>query len=170
MSISDALLALLTIEPSNGYALKQELQARTAGTVGLNDGQVYTTIARLERDRLIERRAQGGGTSNVYAATHEGHRAAEEWFSTARVQNRRPDDLALKVAFCDRPRDEVVAMLERALSDLTGASCGQPSRVDSSGAPLAALILEGRRTHRQRAQVMWIETALAAFRADAQQS
>lgn len=122
MSIRDALLALLTIAPSNGYALKQELRACAAGQVDLNDGQVYTALARLQRDHLVARCAQSGSASSAYSATDAGRRAAAEWFRTAWVRDRRPDDLALKVTFCERSHYDVVAMLERAHADMTATS------------------------------------------------
>ena len=54
MSIRQGILALLAEGPRHGYQLRQDFEAGTGGTWPLNIGQVYTTLARLERDDLVE--------------------------------------------------------------------------------------------------------------------
>ena len=56
MSVRQALLALLEQGPMYGYQLRAEFEQRTGSTWPLNVGQVYTTLTRLERDGLVERR------------------------------------------------------------------------------------------------------------------
>ena len=53
MSVKQALLALLEEGPMYGYQLRAEFEQRTGATWPLNVGQVYTTLARLERDGLV---------------------------------------------------------------------------------------------------------------------
>lgn len=53
MSIRHGLLALLDRGPRYGYQLRTEFESRTGATWPLNVGQVYTTLARLERDGLV---------------------------------------------------------------------------------------------------------------------
>ena len=53
MSIRHSLLALLEQGPLYGYRLKSEFEAATGQMWPLNDGQVYTTLARLARDGLV---------------------------------------------------------------------------------------------------------------------
>jgi DNA-binding PadR family transcriptional regulator len=48
-----ALLGLLAQEPRHGYDLKNAFETMLGGTWPLNIGQVYTTLARLERDGLV---------------------------------------------------------------------------------------------------------------------
>ena len=52
--LKHALLGLLAREPRHGYDLKNAFEAMMGGTWLLNIGQVYTTLARLERDGLVE--------------------------------------------------------------------------------------------------------------------
>lgn len=54
MSIKHAVLALLRDEPAHGYRLRSEFEERTGRSWPLNIGQIYTTLARLERDGLVE--------------------------------------------------------------------------------------------------------------------
>ena len=49
MSVKQSLLAMLDEGPRYGAQLRAEFETRTGGTWPLNVGQVYTTLARLER-------------------------------------------------------------------------------------------------------------------------
>ncbi len=53
MSVRHSLLALLEEGPRYGYQLRSEFEHRTAAAWPLNVGQVYSTLARLERDGLV---------------------------------------------------------------------------------------------------------------------
>ncbi len=46
-----ALLGLLARDPKHGYDLKNELEQALGGHWEINFGQIYTTLARLERDK-----------------------------------------------------------------------------------------------------------------------
>lgn len=49
-----AILAVLLEGPSHGYRIKQEVEERSAGTVTLDPGSLYRTIARLLDDGVVE--------------------------------------------------------------------------------------------------------------------
>ena len=68
MSIRHGLLALLEREPMYGYQLRSEFDTTTGSTWPLNVGQVYTTLARLERDGLVD--PGGGGPGGPHALRH----------------------------------------------------------------------------------------------------
>ena len=53
MSVKHGLLALLCEGPRYGYELKAAFETRTGEAWPLNVGQVYTTLARLERDGQV---------------------------------------------------------------------------------------------------------------------
>ena len=58
--MKQAFLVLLGVRPAHGYEQKTELERSFAGLLpALNDGQVYTTLARLERDDLVPSRDAG---------------------------------------------------------------------------------------------------------------
>src|SRR6266540_4118554 len=71
MSVRHSLLALLERRPMYGYGLKGEFEAATGHMWPLNDGQVYTTLARLERDGLVEADAGADG-QKVYRLAERG--------------------------------------------------------------------------------------------------
>lgn len=63
MSVPLSLLALLSQGPAYGARIKAEFEAHTGRAFPLNVGQVYTTLARLERDGLVV--PDGGPTTRA---------------------------------------------------------------------------------------------------------
>lgn len=103
MTVRLGLLALLDAGPKYGYQLHTSFKERTGDTWPLNIGQIYTTLARLERDGLVEPAGDDGDGHQIYALTDEGRGELERWFATP-------------VARADRPRDELAIKLAVALS------------------------------------------------------
>lgn len=82
MSSSLTLLGLLEREPSYGYDLKRDYDRLFGREKPLPSGQVYATLARLDRDRLIEAHGteSGGGPERKrYAVTPDGRIALLDW-------------------------------------------------------------------------------------------
>ena len=103
MSVRYALLALLRRGPMHGYQLKVAFEGSTGGTWPLNIGQVYTTLARLERDGCA--RASAGPVADAdraqrpYEITDAGRADLDRWFTTPVERTDRPrDELAIKLA------------------------------------------------------------------------
>ena len=74
MSVKRGLLALLVEGPRYGAELKTEFERRTGGTWPLNIGQVYTTLARLQRDGLVAAAGEDEQRRPRYAVTDVGPR------------------------------------------------------------------------------------------------
>ena len=116
MSVGMSVLAILDEGRSYGLRVRNEFEARTGGVWPLNVGQVYATLARLERDGLV--RVVGGDgpeTQKVYEITGAGREALERWF-TAPVVSGPParDELVLKLVMATahpsvRPADVIQA-------------------------------------------------------------
>ncbi|MBI1381888.1 MAG: PadR family transcriptional regulator [Planctomycetaceae bacterium] len=101
MSVRHSLLALLAEEPRHGYGLKAQFERSTAGTWPLNVGQVYTTLARLERDGLAEPTDPDGDASGArqsWRITDLGREALGRWFEEpVALDPPARDELAIKV-------------------------------------------------------------------------
>ncbi len=82
-----------------GYQLRTEFDATTGSTWPLNVGQVYTTLARLERDGLVGAGEQDDEGRVRYAITDAGREELAAWFATPVASSDRPrDELAIKLA------------------------------------------------------------------------
>ena len=99
MAIRHGLLALLDEGPAYGYQLKAAFEERTGGTWPLNIGQVYTTLARAERDGLVAQLEVGDDGRVVYEITDAGRHQVADWFASP-VRRDAParDELTIKLA------------------------------------------------------------------------
>ena len=102
MSIRHSLLALLSDGPQYGAQLRSEFERRTGGTWPLNIGQVYTTLARLERDGLVGSSGDGEDRTIQYRLTEAGAAEIGAWWQTpvdreAATRNELVIKLALAV-------------------------------------------------------------------------
>src|SRR3954470_21090056 len=96
MSVRHALLGMLSDGPKYGLQLRQEFEARTGEVWPLNVGQVYTTLARIERDGLVvSGDGSDDGPQKNFRITPIGQRELTDWLRT-------PPELA------SPPRDELV--------------------------------------------------------------
>lgn len=169
MSIRFGLMALLEQEPMYGYQLRRQFERATGATWPLNIGQVYTTLARLERDGLV---VQFGPPDDegrqLYKLTAAGRTSLEAWFDTPIENNDRPrDELAIKIAMAvTSPGQDVAAVLQkqrtatmRTLQDLTRLRA--QANVDRD---MAWLLVLDSMIFRAEAELRWLnhsETRLA---------
>ncbi len=83
MPVPETFLALMEREPLHGYELKRRYDALLGMRRPLRSGQIYSTLARLGRDGLVDLDgvAQGAGPERtVYRVTEEGARQLQRWF------------------------------------------------------------------------------------------
>lgn len=166
MSIKHGLLALLERGPMYGYQLRSEFDAATGSTWPLNVGQVYTTLARLERDGLVTPGEEDGEGRVRYAITDSGRAELKGWFGTPVVSSDRPrDELAIKLALAVTvPGVDVAAVIQKqraativAMQDLTRLKATDTGELSWS------LVLESMRFQLE-AEIRWLdhcETSLA---------
>ncbi|MBW5484594.1 PadR family transcriptional regulator [Streptomyces bambusae] len=99
MSIRHGLLALLERGPRYGSQLRTEFETRTGSTWPLNVGQVYTTLARLERDGLVVPDGEDSAGHALYAITDAGRSELTAWYGRPVDRTDPPrDELAIKLA------------------------------------------------------------------------
>jgi DNA-binding PadR family transcriptional regulator len=128
MSIRQGILAMLAEGPRYGYQLRVDFEQRTGSTWPLNIGQVYTTLSRLERDRLVIALDKADDTHQRYGLTEQGRAELAAWFATPVHREDRPrDELAIKLAMAaELPEADLHAVVQaqrtdtmRALQDYT---------------------------------------------------
>jgi DNA-binding PadR family transcriptional regulator len=99
VSVKLGLLALLDEQPMYGYQLHTAFKERTGNTWPLNIGQVYTTLARLDRAGLVEATGTDAEGRQRYALTAAGRAELTGWFASPVARADRPrDELAIKMA------------------------------------------------------------------------
>jgi DNA-binding PadR family transcriptional regulator len=99
MSVKHSILAVLHDGERYGYQLRAEFEERTGATWPLNIGQVYTTLARLERDGLVEPAGQDAQNHVFYRITDAGRVELLGWFARPVTRSERPrDELTVKLA------------------------------------------------------------------------
>ncbi|HWD53510.1 MAG TPA: PadR family transcriptional regulator [Acidimicrobiales bacterium] len=168
----EVVLAMLAKEPSHGYELRARLGA-ALGPLGeaLNGGQIYVTLARLEKAGLVRTaRVEDGGAEaerperKVYALTSAGEERVTEWL--AEVSWPKPDlaefhlklvtaaaaHLADPISIVDAQRRELL----RRLRDAQRAAMTEVAQSDG------ALLLEGV-VLRLQADLRWLEACEATW-------
>lgn len=93
-------LALLAGESRHGYEIKQTLEHEFGELLpALNAGQIYTTLARLERDGLVDGRIVEGDSrrKRVYELTEAGRTTLAGWIETPVPGTRLKDEFFMKL-------------------------------------------------------------------------
>ena len=129
MSIKHGLMAMLRSGSMYGGQLRNEFERQTGGTWPLNIGQVYTTLARLQRDGLVTEAGEPDADGRRrYELTPEGDQLVHRWWTTPVDRDTPPrSELAIKLALAVVvPGVDVVAVVQtqraatfRQLQDLT---------------------------------------------------
>lgn len=161
-AVKYALLGLLASAPRHGYDLKAAFEELLGGSWPLNIGQVYTTLARLERDGFVRSRVVPQDLvpdRKVYEITAPGRDELERWLEQpANGPVRLKDELFVKVlvqslvkggnarALIGRQRREHLQTLAQ-LAEL---------QADDDLNPATRLIVEGAMLHVE-ADLQWLE-------------
>jgi DNA-binding PadR family transcriptional regulator len=160
LSIPQSLLAILAVGPMYGYGLKREFEAATADLWPLNPGQVYTTLARLERDGLV---AVGldAEDQKVYEITDAGREELRRWFDTAVPREAVPrQELAIKLVFAARSGVADLLSVVQRQRMATMRSLQELTRLRSSatdGDDLAWLLMVDGLTFQAEAELRWLD-------------
>jgi DNA-binding PadR family transcriptional regulator len=163
MPIRHGLLALLQRGPMYGYQLRAEFEESTGATWPLNIGQVYTTLARLERDGYVEPDpdTDGGDGRSTYRLTDSGREELGAWFATPLARQGRPrDELAIKLAMAlTTPGVDVRAVIQaqrgstlRTLRDLTRLKAQADADADA-----AWLLVNESMIFQAEAEARWLD-------------
>jgi DNA-binding PadR family transcriptional regulator len=159
--VRNGLLALLERGPMYGYQLRAEFEASTGATWPLNVGQVYTTLARLERDGCVEPVASDEEGRVTYRITDAGRTEVAQWFATPVQRESRPrDELAIKLAMAiTTPGVDAHRVIQtqrtatlRSLQDLTRLKAGANEARDAAW----LLVLESM-IFQAEAEIRWLD-------------
>ena len=179
MTLADLHLALLAGGPRHGYDLKRAHDAWFPGGKPLAFGQVYATVARLERDGLVEQSSTesvAGPERIVYALTPAGQARVAQWLSepseptslgneefvrkavAAMRTGRGPAYLALQ-------RTEHLARMRELLAETSSGTARGPAAASVLDDLPARLVREHAVAHLD-ADLRWLEGAAAQIAAE----
>ncbi|MFI6479878.1 PadR family transcriptional regulator [Nonomuraea sp. NPDC050663] len=155
------LLALLAKEPAHGYELKQALeQTFGAAYPSPNIGQIYVTLARLEKDGLV--RAVDVEQSNrpnkkVYYLTATGREALTTWVEEPTEGPRVRDEFYMKLVLAPLTGiADRMALISRQRRHYLGLMRELNEVMERSESAVARLLVEGAMLHLQ-ADLDWLE-------------
>jgi DNA-binding PadR family transcriptional regulator len=160
MSVRHSLLVLLDAGPMHGYGLKTEFETATGDVWPLNVGQVYTTLARLERDGLVSAGTDADG-QKIYAITEAGRGEVRRWFETPVVREVVPrQELAIKLVFATRSAAVDVADVVQRQRVATMRSLQEVTRLKADAeadGDLAWLLMLDALVFQAEAEARWLD-------------
>jgi DNA-binding PadR family transcriptional regulator len=157
----ELFLALLAGGRGHGYELRQTLEQEFGQLLpALNAGQIYSTLARLERDGLVVGQSVAGDSrrKRVYELTESGRAALAGWIDAPVPGTRLKDEFFMKFAVLAaaglaEPRTLIEGQRREYLQSLRDLD----ALLAANGKGLAAeLLVEGAVLH-LRADLEWLD-------------
>lgn len=138
MSLRNALLALLTVEPMTGYDLAKRFGSSVGNVWHAPDSQIYPELRRMLQDGLLESEEVLWGRKGrkiEYTITEQGRAAFSEWMDSDLQWTRDRDPMHLRAAYFeyatpDRARAQLTAFREH-LRHIRGQWQQQIDEVDA---------------------------------------
>ena len=154
-------LALLADESRHGYEIKQTLEQEFGELLpAMNAGQIYSTLARLERDGLVVGQSVEGDSrrKRMYELTEAGRTALAGWIEAPVPGTRLKDEFFMKLvilasAGLAEPKALIAGQRReylQSLRDLDATLAANGNR------PAAELLVEGAVLH-LKADLKWLD-------------
>jgi DNA-binding PadR family transcriptional regulator len=155
------LLALLAKEPAHGYELKTQLeQVFGEAYPSPNIGQIYVTLQRLERDRLVRSQDVVQTTrpnKRVYELTEAGREALVQWMDRPSEGPRVRDDFFMKLALSQLTGSAYgLGLINRQRRHYLGQMRGLSALAEAADRRIPRLLIEGAMLHLQ-ADLDWLQ-------------
>jgi DNA-binding PadR family transcriptional regulator len=160
-SVREVFLAMLAGSGGYGYEIKRGLEREFASVLPeMNGGQVYSTLARLERDGLITGHDDEGDSrgKRVYELTEAGRSELDRWLATPTSGARLKDEFFVRFVVASSAglaRPEVLLAQQRReyLQSVRDLDARLAEGVDGLA---GELLLEGALLHAQ-ADLEWLD-------------
>ncbi|MHB8137933.1 MAG: PadR family transcriptional regulator [Smithellaceae bacterium] len=91
MSVKYMILGGLMFSCSHGYEIKSQLTQKRFGEFGINDGQLYPALKKLEEEGLVVKTVEhqnGAPSRHVYSITDKGRADFGQWLESADGEDR----------------------------------------------------------------------------------
>ena len=121
MSLSHALLGMLSVRPASGYDLMKSFETSLANVWPATQSQVYGELNRLAEAGLIEVANEGPRGRKEYALTEKGLAELRSWMVDPRPEPARRSEGLLRVFFLDvLPPEQGLEYLDRQAEEAAG--------------------------------------------------
>ena len=166
-----AVLGALTVMPMTGYALREAIRDVLGHFWSESFGQIYPTLARLERNGLVKRTDSARTGSSTFRITPAGRRRLRELLAQP-IQPVPPrNGLMLRLFFgrqlgreaCRELVLEAKAEAERNLAGLAAIRRELDQEVEHAEDRPYWLLTVSAGEHSARAAIAWADEALAAL-------
>jgi DNA-binding PadR family transcriptional regulator len=159
--MKEIFLTLLAAEPSHGYELKRMLEHEFADLLpAVNAGQIYSTLARLERDGLVEGEtlAGDGRGKRVYQLTEAGRSELATWLDSPVPGLRLKDEFFMKFVVAVAARLAApTTLIERQRREYLQSLRDLDALLETKArGPVSELLVEGAILH-VKASLEWLE-------------
>lgn len=157
----ELFLALLGSGRGYGYELGQSLQQNFGDLLpAMNAGQIYSTLARLERDGLVVGESVKGDSrrKRLYELTDAGRAALTRWIETPVPGTRLKDEFFMKLIVVASARlAEPNALIEAQRREYLQSVRDLDALLTANGKGVAAeLLIEGAVLH-AKADLEWLD-------------
>src|SRR5919197_5625619 len=156
----ELFLALLAGDRGHGYELKQALQQEFGELLpALNAGQIYSTLARLERDGLVvgEHVAGDSRRKRVYELTEAGRAVLARWIETPVPGTRLKDEFFMKLVVVAARLAEPKTLIEGQRREYLQSLRDLDALLAANGKGVSAeLLVEGAVLH-AKADLEWLD-------------
>jgi DNA-binding PadR family transcriptional regulator len=157
----ELFLALLAADRGYGYELRQTLQQEFGDLLpALNAGQIYSTLARLERDGLVVGDSVAGDSrrKRVYELTDAGRAALARWIETPVPGTRLKDEFFMKFVVVVSARlAEPKALIEGQRREYLQSLRDLDALLAANGKGVAAELLVEGAVLRAKADLEWLD-------------
>lgn len=160
MSVKHAILGLLFRKMRHGYEIKTEFEQMAHKQWPLNAGQIYTTLDRLVRDRLVEPAGEDDHERKQYRLTTQGADELRRWLLEPVERSLLKDEFLFKYLCARKIGFEHVAELLSKQRALLVQTILQITRAKNNLHPQndreMLLLMEGGLLHLE-ADLHWID-------------
>ncbi|MET0932104.1 MAG: PadR family transcriptional regulator [Mycetocola sp.] len=163
-----AILGALSIMPMTGYALREQIRDTLGHFWSESFGQIYPTLADLERQALVEREHSEDSRSTTYRITPAGSAQLRRLFAQPPQETKPRNGLLLRLFFGaqlgpEKSADLVIQARQSAemrLAELTEARAELLEDPQlAADAPYVLLTISAGE-HAARATIQWADEAL----------
>ncbi len=168
VATAEIMLALLRERPRHGYEIKHEHDAWFPDAKPLAFGQVYATLARLQRDGLVEvaeTQQDGAPERTVYALTSDGRRHLQDWLAEPTpVASTGTEEFVRKAVAALRTGTDTAGFLARQRASHLRRM--RELQEHPRGSDPASRLVRGHLLARLDADLRWLDTAAEITRGD----